>query len=88
MEYKATKIKGVMKLYSYKDPEIKVVPEFDERAEQEARRSVLKEAIKFAEELSVELDLEDPKPVKKEVRRCQVEKFRDEVRQQQWQGRL
>ena len=76
MEYKVTKIKVVKKLYSNKDPAIKVVREFEERAEQEGRRSVVKEAIKFAEELSVNLDLEDPKPVKKEVRRCQVSDVR------------
>ncbi|PFX32844.1 Retrovirus-related Pol polyprotein from type-1 retrotransposable element R2 [Stylophora pistillata] len=52
------------------------------------RLSIFKEAAKCAEELGLELDLEHAQGIKKEVRRCQIEKLEDEIRNQRWQGRL
>ena len=49
--------------------------EFEERAEVMGRRSVVKEASGFAEELGVELHLEHPREVKTERRKCRVEKL-------------
>ena len=49
-----------------------MVREFEERAEEMGRRSVVKEAFRFVEELGVELNLEHPCTVKTELRKCQV----------------
>lgn len=43
------KIKGVFKLYCNEDPAIKLVPKFEEQAEQMGGRSLGKEAFRFAE---------------------------------------
>jgi len=67
---------------------MKMVREFAERAEEMGRRSMVKEAFRFAEELGLELDLEHPRSVKTEVRKCQDEKVVEEVRNQRWQGSL
>ena len=61
MEHKATKIKGAVRLYCNGDPAIQMVREFEEREEEMGRRSVVKEASGFAEELGVELHLEHPR---------------------------
>ena len=84
MEYKATKIKGAVRLYCNGDPAIQLVREFQERAEEMKRRSVVKEAFRLAEELGVELNLEQPRKVKSELRKCRVEKLEEEVRSQRW----
>ena len=60
-EHKATKINGAVRLYCNGDPAIQMVREFEERAEEMGRRSVVKEASEFAEELGVELHLEHPR---------------------------
>ena len=49
---------------------------------------VFKEAFRFAEELGLELDLEHPRSVKTEARKCQDEKVEEDVRNQRWQGSL
>ena len=67
---------------------MKTVRQFEERAEEMGRRSMVKEAFRFAEELGLELDLEHPRSVKTEVRKCQDEKVEEEVRNQRWQGSL
>ena len=84
MEYKATKVKGAVTLYCNEDPTMKMVQEFEERAEEMGRRAMVKEAFRFAEEFGLELDLEHPPSVKTEVRKCQDEKVEEEVRNQQW----
>ena len=88
MEYKATKVKDAVRLYCNEDPAMKMVREFEERAEEMGRRSMVKEAFRFAEELGLELDLEHPRSVKTEVRKCQDEKLEEEVRNHRWQGSL
>ena len=85
MEYKAAKVKGAVRLYCNEDPAMKMVREFEEEM---GRRSMVKEALRFAEELGLELDLEHPRSVKTEVWKCQDEKLEEEVRNQQWQGSL
>jgi len=65
-----------------------MVREFEERTEEMGQRSMVKEAFRFAEELGLDLDLEHSGSVKTEVRKCQVEKLEEEVRNQQWQGSL
>ena len=71
MEYKATKIKSVVRLYCNEDPAIQMVREFEERAEEMGRRSMVKDVFRFAEELGIELNLEHPRTVKTELRKCQ-----------------
>ena len=88
MEYKATKIKGAVRLHGNEDRALGMVREFEEQAARMGRRSIFKEAAKCAEELGLELDLELAQGIKKEVRRCQIEKLEDEIRNQRWQGRL
>ena len=76
MEYKATKIKMAVKLLGSEDLVMKMVREFDETAEELGRRFMVKKASKCTEELSIELNLEQPQPIGTEVSKCQVEKLR------------
>lgn len=48
----------------------------------------VKEAVRFAEELCVELNLEHPRTVKKKLRKCQVDRLEKEVTNQRCQGSL
>ena len=76
MEYKATKIKSAVRLYQCnEDPAIQMVREFEERVEEMGRRSMVKEAFRFAEELGIE----HHRTVKTELRKCQVERLEEEV---------
>ncbi|XP_022783739.1 uncharacterized protein LOC111324448 [Stylophora pistillata] len=88
MEYKATKIKDAVRLHGNEDRALGMVREFEEQAARMGRRSIFKEVAKCAEDLGLELDLEHAQGIKKEVRRCQTEKFEEEIRNQRWQGRL
>ena len=70
---------------------MKMVREFVECERRRwGRTSMAKEAFKFAEEFGLELklDLQHPRSVKTEVRKCQDEKVEEEVRNQRWQGSL
>ena len=62
--------------------------EFEERGEQMGQRSMVKDAFRFAKELSIELNIEPFRTVKTELRNCQVERLEEEVRNQRWQGSL
>ena len=86
MEYKATKKGGAVRLHGNKDPALGMVREFKEQAARTGRRSIFKEAAKCAEEFG--LELEHVQKMKTEVRKCQIEKLKNEIRNQQWQGRL
>ena len=88
MEYKATKIKSAVRLYCNEDPAIQMVRAFEERAEEMGRRSMVKDAFRFAEELGIELNLEHSRTVKTELRKCQIERLEEEVGNQRWQGSL
>ncbi|PFX17853.1 hypothetical protein AWC38_SpisGene17793 [Stylophora pistillata] len=88
MEYKATKIKGAVRLHGNEDRALGMVREFEEQEARMGRRSIFNEAAKCAEELGLELDLEHVQGIKKEVKRCQIEKLKDEIKNQRWQGRL
>ena len=82
------KVKGAVRLYCNEDPAMKMVWEFEERVEEMGRRSMVKEAFRFTEELGLQLDLEHLCSVKTEVQKCQDEKVEEEVRNQRWQGGL
>ena len=49
---------------------------------------MVKDVFRFTEELCIELHLEHPWSVKMELRNCQVERLKEEVRSQRWQGSL
>ena len=88
MEYKATKIKGAVRIHGNQDPALRMVRGFEEQAAKMGRRSIFKEAAKCAEERGLELGLERAQKIKSELRKFQVERLEYEVRNQRWQGRL
>ncbi|PFX12000.1 hypothetical protein AWC38_SpisGene24112 [Stylophora pistillata] len=79
---------GAVRLHRNEVRALGMVREFEEQAARMERRSIFKEAAKCAEELGLKLDLEHAHVIKKEVRRCQIEKLEDEIRNQRWQGSL
>ena len=82
MYNKATK--GAVRLHCNEDPAINMRRKFKERAEKMRRRSMVKEEFRFEEELGVELNLEHPRSIKRNLRTCQVEELEKEVRNQRW----
>ena len=101
-EYKLIKIKAAVKLCANTDPTLKLVREFEERAVEKGRRSMLKDASGFARELGIELELEHPEPVgrtesgelidKKKIgvfaKKALNTKRRQGIEEQSWQGKL
>ena len=86
----------------YKVLATKLVREFEERAVEKGRRSMLKDASGFARELGIELELEHPEPVgrtengelvdKKKIgvfaKKALYTKRRQGIEEQSWQGKL
>ena len=62
-EYKQTKIKAVVRLYRNEDPAMEVLRQFEERSEEKGRRSMVKDAKKYASELGLKLSLVHPQPL-------------------------
>ncbi|PFX14830.1 hypothetical protein AWC38_SpisGene20986 [Stylophora pistillata] len=101
-EYKLIKIKAALNLCANTDPTLKLVREFEERAVDKGRRSMLKDASGFARELGIELELEPPEPVgrteegelvnKKKIgvfaKKSLYTKRRQGIEEQRWQGKL
>ena len=56
-----------------------MVREFEERAEEMGRRSMVKDAFRFAGELGIELNLKRPRTVKTELRKCQIERQEEKL---------
>ena len=56
-EYKMTKIKSAIKLYSNEDPTMRLVRAFEENAIHQGHQSLVKETREIAEELEFTLDL-------------------------------
>ena len=61
-EYKITKIKSATRLYANADPTMELVRRFEEKAERTGRRSLVKDAHKYSEELGMKLELRYPDP--------------------------
>ena len=61
-EYKITKIKAAMKLFSNSDPSMKMVREFEERSAVLGYQSLIIEALRYSEELGLTLRLAYPEP--------------------------
>ena len=62
-EYKQTKIKAVVRLYLNEDPAMEVLRQFEERSEEKGRRSMVKDAKKYASEFGLKLSLVHPQPL-------------------------
>ena len=56
-QYKITKLKTAIKLYTNRDSAMELVRPFDEKRERNGRRSIVKHAKKYAEEMGLELSL-------------------------------
>ena len=101
-ELKITKIKAATKLYSNADPTMGLVRRFEEKAERTGRRSLVKDAQKYAEELGMKLELRYPDPSgttaeNEKIEWCKIgtwtekalqNKHCEGVREQRWQGKL
>ena len=92
-----------MKLYANEDRTMSLVREFEEKCERAGRRSLVKDAKKFALEMDITLDLAYPDPkalqtdsgeeshvkgVGRTLRAREEERSMREVREQRWQGKL
>ena len=58
VEYKVTKIKAALKLYRNGDSAMAMACDFEERAEEFGHSSLVKEAVRYAEEMGLQLQLE------------------------------
>ena len=56
-QYKMTKVKTAIKLYTNRDSTMELVRQFHEKCERNGRRSIVKDAKKYAEEMGLELSL-------------------------------
>ena len=56
-EYKLTKIKMAVQLYSNPDPAMQVDKRYEEKAEGSGPQALIKDAKKYVQELSLELNL-------------------------------
>ena len=92
-----------MKLYANEDRTMSLVREFEEKCERAGRRSLVKDAKKFALEMDITLDLAYPDPkalqtdsgeeshvrgIGRTLRVGEEERSMREVREQRWQGKL
>ena len=102
-EYKMTKIKSAIKLYSIEDSIMSLVREFEESAAHQGLQSLVKEAKTFAEELGITLYLNFPDPkcrdnidgadvpsdkTKRHFKKAALERRKTEVKEKRWQGKL
>ena len=61
-EYKHTKVKAAVRLYTNSDPTMELVRQFGEKARRTGRHSLKGDAQRFAEELGMRLELRCPNP--------------------------
>ncbi|XP_068708027.1 uncharacterized protein [Montipora foliosa] len=71
--YKVTKIKTALTIHGSTDPTVKLVKNWDENSASEGRHSVLEDAVKYAREFGLDLDLTKPTAT------CQVASTGDEI---------
>ena len=101
--YKATKVKAPLKLYSNEDPTMNAVRQFEEQSTRTSHQSLLKDAIKYADELGIALNLTYPNPTclnkdhDKEIPSKQIsssikgrnrQHLKDTMEAEKWQGKL
>ena len=102
-EYKMTKIKSAIKLYSNDDSKMRLVRAFEENAVHQGHQSLVKETRMLAEELGFTLDLSSPHPkcrdntdgadvprdkIKRHLKKAAMEQRKTEVKEKRWQGKL
>ena len=101
-EYKLTKIKTVVNLCQNPDPTMKVVREIEERAAESGYHSLLKDAIKYAKDLDLDLKLSDLNATCRSVdgkeangkqigvweKRAQQQQLGLEITKEKWQGKF
>ena len=101
-EYKLTKIKTAVNLYQNQDPTMKVVREFEERATETGHHSLIKDAVKYAKELDLDLKLSELNPTCRTAdgnevsgkqigvwaKRAQQQQLRQEITKEKWQAKL
>ena len=102
-EYKQTKVKAAIRLYTNDDPAMDAVRRFEESSEERGRRSVVKDVRRYASEFGLSLCLTHPRPLitciktnaEVPVKRLGVwmkvaaeKKDLEEMRREGWQGRL
>ena len=99
-EYKITKIKSLLKLYQNSDQTVEAVREFEEHAMASGHQSLVKEAVKYAEELNITLQLDSLNPVcvttegkvvtparaGNLLKRSQEKQFLEIAKDKKWQG--
>ena len=101
-EYKLTKIKTAVNLYQNQDPTMKTVREFEERAAESGHHSLIKDAVKYAKELDLDLKLSElnqtfptadgneasGKEIDVWAKRAQQQQLRQEITKEKWQCKL
>ena len=61
-EYKLTKVKAVVRLYTNSDPTMELVRQFEDKARRTGRHSLIGGAQRFAEDFGTKLELRCPDP--------------------------
>ena len=101
--YKATKVKAALKLYSNEDPTMIAVRQFEEQYTRTGHQSLLKDAIKYADELGIALNLTYPNPtclnkddakeipskhINSSIKGRNQQHLKDIMEAEKWQGKL
>ena len=101
-EYKNTKIKSLLKLSQNSDQAVEAVREFEEHAMASGYKLLVKEAVKYAEELNITLQFDTLNPVcvttegrvvtaaraGNLLKQSQEKQFLEIVKDTKWQGKL
>ena len=101
-EYKLTKIKAALEMYENPDPTIGIVRMFDKKASERGHQCFAKDAVTFARELDLELNLTHPqsscsklggdeiprKQVKETLKKSVISKLKSEVEDRKWEEKL
>ena len=101
-ECKLTKIKTAVNLYQNQDLTVKVVRVFEERATKTGYHSLIKDAVKYAKELDLDLKLSELNPTYRTedgnevsgkqigvwAKKAQQQQLRQEITKEKWQGKL
>ena len=101
-ENKLAKIKAAVNLCQNTDPTMELVRRFEEASGQSGHHSLLKDAIKYAKELHLDLNLGEGEPTCRTVdgketegrkigtyaREFQQKQLRQETEEEKWQGKL
>ena len=101
--YKVTTIKTALKIHGSTDPTVKLVKNWDDNSASKGRHSVLADAVKYAREFGLDLDLTKPNAtcqvastgdeiidneVPDALKKGITSRLRQEVMDQKWQGKI